>query len=52
VTAVEVWGAEAQVRLADDTVFLTRTSDGWRVSAAACTPRGEGLPYDCRLAAS
>jgi hypothetical protein len=52
VTAVEVWGEEAQVRLADDTLFLTRTADGWRVSAAACTPQGEDLPYDCRLEAS
>jgi hypothetical protein len=52
VTAVEVWGEEAQVRLTDDTLFLTRTTDGWRISAAACTPQGESLPYDCRLEAS
>jgi hypothetical protein len=52
VTAVEVWGEEAQVRLADDTLFLTRTADGWRISAAACAAQGAELPYDCRLEAS
>jgi hypothetical protein len=52
VTAVEVWGEEAQVRLTDDTLFLTRTDEGWRISAAACTPQGEDLPYDCQLEAS
>ena len=48
VEAVEVWGGEAQVRLAGDTVFLTETPSGWRVTAAACEPRGE-LPYDCQV---
>lgn len=48
VEAVEVWGGDAQVRLSDDTVFLTETPSGWRVSAAACEPRGE-LPYDCQV---
>ncbi|TQN37370.1 hypothetical protein FHU33_4018 [Blastococcus colisei] len=52
VTAIEVWGEEAQVKLSDDTLFLTRTSDGWRVSAAACTPQGADLPYDCDVEAS
>ncbi|MDP9430798.1 MAG: hypothetical protein M3Q47_18940 [Actinomycetota bacterium] len=48
VEAVEVWGGEAQVRLGGDTVFLTDTPSGWRVTAAACQPRGE-LPYDCQV---
>ena len=48
---VEVWGGDAQVRLGDDTVFLTKTSGGWRIAAAACTPRSEG-PYDCEVEAS
>jgi hypothetical protein len=48
VEAVAVWGGGAQVRLSGDTVFLTRTPSGWRVTAAACEPRGE-LPYDCRV---
>ena len=52
VTGIEVWGEEAQVRLSDDTLFLTRTADGWRVSAAACTPQGPDLPYDCEVEAS
>lgn len=52
VTAVEVWGEEAQVRLSDDTLFLTRTAGGWRISAAACTPQGAALPYQCELEAS
>jgi hypothetical protein len=30
-------------------VFLDHTRDGWRVSAAGCTPTGERLPYDCIL---
>ena len=48
-TRVEVWGEEAQAKLADDTLFLTRTSDGWRIMAAACTPQGEQQPYECQL---
>ncbi len=48
VEAVEVWGGGAQVRLSGDTVFLTDTPAGWRVTAAACQPRGE-LPYDCEV---
>jgi hypothetical protein len=49
VTSVEVWGQEAQVVLTDDTLFLTRTGRGWRISAAACTAQGPERPYDCRL---
>ena len=48
IEAVEVWGGDAQVRLGGDTVFLTETPSGWRVTAAACEPRGE-LPYDCQV---
>lgn len=48
VESVEVWGGDAQVRLTGDTVFLTETRSGWRVTAAACTPRGE-RPYDCEV---
>ena len=46
---MEVWGEEAQARLTDDTFFLTRTADGWRVTAAACRSRGADLPYTCRV---
>ncbi len=51
VARVEVWGGDAQVRLGGDTVFLTRTSAGWRVAAALCSPRPEG-PYDCEVEGS
>jgi hypothetical protein len=52
VTRIEVWGEEAQARLSDDTVFLTHTAKGWRVSAAACTPQGGDRPHACQLEAS
>jgi hypothetical protein len=48
VESVEVWGGDAQVRLSGDTVFLTETDAGWRVTAAACRSRGEA-PYDCEV---
>jgi hypothetical protein len=48
VTSVEVWGGDAQVRMSGDTVFLTETDAGWRITAASCTSRGEA-PYDCEV---
>ena len=48
VQQVEVWGDTAQVRLAHDTLFLLRFPDGWRVSAAGCTPQGDA-PYRCEV---
>jgi hypothetical protein len=48
VTGVSVWGGEAQVRLTDDTLFLTRTENGWKVAAAGCRPNTE-RPYECRV---
>jgi hypothetical protein len=51
VVSVEVWGTEAQVKLGDDTLFLTQTSDGWRVSAAACRAQGSDEPYECQVEA-
>jgi hypothetical protein len=48
VTGADVYGQRAQVRLADDTVFLAVFPDGWRVVAAGCRSRGE-RPYDCVL---
>jgi hypothetical protein len=50
--SVAVWGEEAQAKLSDDTLFLTRTSAGWRVMAAACRPQGPDQPYDCQLEGS
>ena len=48
VQSVEVWGGDAQVRLTGDTLFLTETGVGWRVSAAACRKHVEA-PYDCEV---
>jgi outer membrane murein-binding lipoprotein Lpp len=48
VESVEIWGGDAQVRLGGDTVFLTETRAGWRITAASCQPRGEA-PYDCEV---
>jgi hypothetical protein len=48
VSKVEVWGGDAQVRLGGDTVFLTQTDAGWKVTAAGCQSRGEA-PYDCEV---
>jgi hypothetical protein len=50
--SVAVWGEEAQAKLSDDTLFLTHTSAGWRVMAAACRSQGPDKPYDCRLEGS
>jgi hypothetical protein len=42
------FGDQAQVVLDGDVVFVAHYPDGWRVRAAACTPRAD-LPYDCRV---
>ena len=48
VVEVQVWGGDALVRLAGDTLFLSKAPTGWRVAAAVCTPQAEG-PYDCEV---
>lgn len=48
---VEVFDTMAQVRLEDDTVFLSRFDGDWLVVAAACTPQPPG-PYDCDIQVS
>ncbi|MEW9548111.1 hypothetical protein [Nonomuraea sp. NPDC050783] len=48
VTAVSVWGEDAQVRLSGDTLFLHRFQNGWRVRAAGCEPVRD-LPYECEV---
>jgi hypothetical protein len=50
VQAVQVWGGDAQVELSGDTLFLTETHAGWKVSAAACKPKTDA-PYDCQVEA-
>ena len=42
------WGGEAQVHTTVDTLFLTQTTQGWRIAAAGCQPRGEA-PYVCKV---
>jgi len=46
---VEVYGRDAIVRWADQTLFLANFDAGWRVTAAGCEPRGKDLPYDCTI---
>jgi hypothetical protein len=46
VREVKVYGKDAVAYLERDTVFLARFDDGWRVTAAGCTPNGD-RPYDC-----
>jgi len=46
---VRVFGTQAEVVWRGETTFLARFRGGWKVMAAACTPR-EQHPYDCRVA--
>ncbi|MEU5884126.1 hypothetical protein [Spirillospora sp. NPDC047279] len=50
ITAVQVWGERAQVRLEGEVLFLVRFPDGWKIAAAGCRPQPEG-PYDCEVEA-
>jgi hypothetical protein len=54
-TRVQVYVTNAKVDLAGgESTFLSRTQEGWRISAVGCTPQ-EGkpadIPYDCELEA-
>jgi hypothetical protein len=46
VRTVDVYGDQARVVFARDTVFLASFSAGWRITAAGCVFRGD-QPYDC-----
>lgn len=46
---VQVFGSQAEVVWRGETTFLARFRGGWRVTAAACSPRPHH-PYDCRVA--
>ncbi len=46
--AVEVFDTMAQVRIGDQTVFLSRYDGDWLVVGAACTPV-PNRPYDCSI---
>jgi hypothetical protein len=50
VVSSAVWGDNAQVRLTDDTLFLTRIDAGWKFVAAGCRAQ-EDAPYLCRVEA-
>jgi hypothetical protein len=46
----DVYVTTASVALAEGgTTFLDEGSQGWKVSAAGCTPTAPNLPYDCVL---
>lgn len=46
--AVDVYGHDAVVRFGNDTVFLARFPEGWRVTAAGCRPGpSDDRPYAC-----
>ncbi|MDQ4047110.1 MAG: hypothetical protein M3127_07085, partial [Actinomycetota bacterium] len=42
------YGRNAQVIMDEDTLFLARSGEGWKITAAGCTARGE-RPYDCEV---
>jgi hypothetical protein len=46
---VKVYDTMAQVRYAQDTAFLTRIGDRWRVLAVACSRQPGDHPYDCQV---
>ncbi|MFI8825066.1 hypothetical protein [Streptomyces sp. NPDC053431] len=46
---VEVYGREALLRMAGDTLFLSQFDSGWLVTAAGCAPQAEDEPYRCSL---
>nr|WP_240929948.1 hypothetical protein [Streptomyces coryli] len=46
VRSVDVYGHQARIITAHDTLFLSSFTGGWKVTAAGCTPR-PGLPYRC-----
>ncbi|WP_079407402.1 hypothetical protein [Streptomyces sp. 3211] len=46
--AAVVYGSQARVVYPHDSVFLALFTDGWKVTAAGCTPR-QGRPYRCEL---
>jgi hypothetical protein len=45
---VRVFGTMAQVRYGDETLFLARFPEGWKVMAAGCAPEPADR-YDCQV---
>jgi hypothetical protein len=49
-TSVDVYGHDAIARFGNDTVFLARFAEGWRVTAASCRPGPtDQKRYDCDI---
>ena len=48
VVEVKVYGTSAIVRYDEDVVLLGEFPDGWKVTAAGCTPKADA-PYDCQV---
>ncbi|MEU2072288.1 hypothetical protein [Streptomyces anulatus] len=48
VRTVDVYGRQARVVLASDTLFLSQFPGGWKIVAAGCTPQ-PGRPYQCTV---
>jgi hypothetical protein len=48
VVEVKVYGTSMLVRYDEDVVFLGEFPDGWKVTAAGCSPHA-GAPYDCQV---
>ncbi len=48
VAGVDVYGKDAIVHLDKDVVFLAGFDDGWRVTAAGCTPL-QDRPFTCTI---
>jgi hypothetical protein len=48
--SAQVWGDRAEVKMSQDTVFLARFSNGWKVTGAGCEAQPQG-PYDCDVEA-
>lgn len=47
-TSTAVYGKYAIVHVGADTIFAARFDDGWRVTAAGCTPQAD-RPYNCKI---
>jgi hypothetical protein len=48
VTGSQMYGHSAFVEFENDTVFLAAGEDGWQITGAGCTPKGEA-PYTCEV---
>jgi hypothetical protein len=48
VREVQVYGRQARVVLAADTLFLSVFPSGWKITAAGCEPRSH-QPYQCQI---